>query len=94
MGKEILTFGNIEIEKNKFYSNMIPIFLKDIDIEKVLASNKISFGDKNYKFFIGCLYNNNKFKPLHIMLPKTSAYVKSYDGQTKWMCFLMEDLID
>ena len=34
---------------------------------------------------------NNKVKPLHIMLLKTSAYVKSYDGQTKWMHFLLED---
>ena len=25
------------------------------------------------------------------MLPKTSVYVKSYDGQTKWMSFLIED---
>ena len=25
------------------------------------------------------------------MLPKTRVYVKSYDGQTKWMCFLIED---
>ena len=25
------------------------------------------------------------------MLPKTSAYVKSYDGQTKWIYFLTED---
>ena len=25
------------------------------------------------------------------MLPKTSAYIKSYDGQTKWMYFLIED---
>ena len=25
------------------------------------------------------------------MLPKTNAYVKSYDGQTKWMYFLIED---
>ena len=25
------------------------------------------------------------------MLTKTSAYVKSYDGQTKWMYFLIED---
>ena len=24
------------------------------------------------------------------MLPKTSTYVKSYDGQTKWMYFLIE----
>ena len=25
------------------------------------------------------------------MLTKTSAYVKSYDGQTNWMYFLIED---
>ena len=25
------------------------------------------------------------------MLPKTSAYVKCDDGQTKWMYFLIED---
>ena len=47
MGKEILMFGDIEIEKNKFYQNKTPNFLKDVDIEKVLVSNKISFSDKN-----------------------------------------------
>ena len=57
--------------------------MKDIDTEKLLVSNKISFGEKNYKYFIGYLYNDHKVKPLHIMLPNTSAYVKSYDGQTK-----------
>ena len=25
------------------------------------------------------------------MLPKTSAYVKDYDGETNWMYFLIED---
>ena len=25
------------------------------------------------------------------MLPKTSAHVKSYDGQSKWMYFLLGD---
>ena len=25
------------------------------------------------------------------MLPKTSAYVKTYEGQTKWTYFLIED---
>ena len=25
------------------------------------------------------------------MLPKTSAHVKRYDGQTNWMYFLIED---
>ena len=91
VGKEILTFGDIEIEKNKFYHSKIPIHLRDVDIEKVLVSNKICFGEKNYKYFIGYLYGDHKVKPLHAILPKTSAYVKSYDGQTKSMYFLIED---
>ena len=60
MGKNIFTFGDIEIEKNEFYGNKTPIFLKDVDIGKVLVSNKISFGEKNYKYFIGYLYNDHK----------------------------------
>ena len=83
MGKEIWTFGSTEIEKSKFYFYKTPIFLKDADIEKVLVSNKITFGEKNYKYFIGYLYNDNKVKPLHIMLLKTSAHVKRYDGQAR-----------
>ena len=51
---------------------------------------------KNYKYFSSSLYNDNKLKPLRIMLPKISAYVKSYDEQTKWMYFLIEcdDLLE
>ena len=84
-------FGNIKINKTKFYRNKTPILLKDVDIEKVLVSNKISFGEKNYKYFTGYWYDNRKVKSLYIMLPKTSTYVKRYDGQTKWMYFLIED---
>ena len=87
MDKEILTFGDIEIEN---YRHKTPILLGNVDIEKVLVSNKIYFGEKNYKYFIGYLYNDHKVKPLNIMLPKTSAFVKSYDGQTKWMYCLIE----
>ena len=52
---------------------------KGVDIEKVLVSNKISFSEINGKCFIGYLYDNHKVKPLRIMLPNSSAYVKSYD---------------
>ena len=67
------------------------LFLKDVNIDKVLVCNKISFGEKNYKYFIDYLYNEHKVKALNIMLPKTSADVKSFDGQTRWMYFLIED---
>ena len=63
----------------------------DIDFEKVLVSNQIPFAGKNYKYFIGYLYSGNKIKALNIMLPKTIAYVKSYDGKIKWMYFFIED---
>ena len=36
----------------------------DVDIEKILVSNKILFGEKSYKYFIAHLYNGNKVKPL------------------------------
>ena len=72
-GKEILAFGRIEINLKKT-GHKTPIFLGNVDIEKVLVSNKISFGEKIYKYFISYLYNDNKVRPLHIMLPKTSAF--------------------
>ena len=36
-------------------------------------------------------YNGNKVKPLKIILPRTSAYLKSCDGVNKWMHFLIKD---
>ena len=47
MGKEMLTFWDIEIEKNKFYHYKSPVPLRDVDIDKVLVSNKISCGKKS-----------------------------------------------
>ena len=81
MGKKILRFDNIDIEKNTFYLRKTTI---------------LQFGEKSDKDFIGYLYDNYKIKPLHIMLPKTSAYVKNYSEQTKQKYFLIEgnDLLE
>ena len=38
--------------------------------------------EERIKYFIGYLYDDYKIKPLHIMLHKTSAYVKDYDKKT------------
>ena len=65
--------------------------MEDVDIDNLLVPNKISSGEKNYKYFIGYLYDDYKTKSLHMMLPKRRPYVKGYDGQTKWMYFLIED---
>ena len=46
--KRYLTFGKIEIQKHKLYHYKKPISLKDVHIENVLISNKISSGKKKY----------------------------------------------
>ena len=55
MGKEIFTFGDIEIEKKKkrIDRNKTAIISKNVHNEKVLVPNKISFGEKNCKYLIG-----------------------------------------
>ena len=73
--------------KKKKYCYGSPIVLEDVDMEKVLVSIKISAGEKSYKYFISFLYEYNKIKPFHIMLPKMSAYVKSNDCQTNRIFF-------
>ena len=54
------------------------LFLEDVDIEKFLVPNKISSGEKIYKYFIGYLYNDHKVNSLHIMLSETSTYVNKF----------------
>ena len=43
-----------------------------------MVSNKISFTEKKYA--IGYL-DENKVRPLTIILPKTNAYIRGYDDQ-------------
>ena len=83
MGKEILTYENVKFEFLPPSDSFFYYFFlfggrgRGVDTGKVLVSNKISFSEKNYKYLIGYLYNDNKEKSIHIMLPKPSAYVDS-----------------
>ena len=47
------------------------------------ASSMVSSDETNYKHFVGYKFDYYKVKSLQIMLLKTSAYVKDYDGEAK-----------
>ena len=65
---------------------------EDLDINNVQLTSMVSSGEKNYEFFIGYKdHDDYKIKPLHIMLPKTSTYLKSYDRETKQMNIFIKD---
>ena len=56
-----------------------------MDINKMVVSNKVSFGKKGFKYFIG-YKDARKAKPLCIFLPKMSPYRKDFD-ETKYVSF-------
>ena len=89
MDKGIITFGNIQIEKQKFHCYKNSVFLKYVNIENIFISSNIFPVEKNYKHFIGYIDDFYKTKSLDIMFPKTSTYAKHYDGKTKSMYFLI-----
>ena len=50
MEKASIKFGDIEIEK-QFHEHKRPISIKNIDINEIVVSNKVSFGKKSFKYF-------------------------------------------
>ena len=51
------------ILKNKFHQQKSPLSIKNIDINKIIVSNKVSIGQKDFKYFIG--YKDAKKLDLH-----------------------------
>ena len=81
VSKEVIAFGNIEIGKREFHHCKNLILSEDVDIDKMLISSMVSSSEKNYKYFFGYIDDDFKIKPLHIMPPNMSTYVKSYNGE-------------
>ena len=49
MDKKMVHFGNTEIRKHKFYQNKNPTLIENVDINKIVVSNKVCFGKNNFK---------------------------------------------
>ena len=71
----IIKFQDIKIKKQKFYQHKEPVSIKDIDINKITVSNKVSFGKKRFKYLISYIYAKT-IRSLYIFLPKMTAYRK------------------
>ena len=89
MDKKIIKFDDTEIEKYKFKQYKRPILIDNIDVNKIVVSNKISFGKNGFKYFIGNK-DAKKIGPLCIFFPKMSAYRRDFD-KSKCMSFLIKD---
>ena len=86
MNKTIEKFGDTEIEKYKCHQHKSFISINNMDINKLVVSNKVSFSKKRFKHFIG-YKNSKKVRLLCILLPKMNAYRRDF-SETKCMPFL------
>ena len=90
MSGKSINFDDIKVTKSSFYKNKKLFSLNDIDVNKILVSNKEPYGTKNsLKCFIA--YNDgDAIRPLCILLPQMIGYVKHFDSN-KTMSFKTSD---
>ena len=64
--------------------------LDSVDLSKIVVSSRWKLNDTTYKYFCGYL-NNDVIKPLCVILPQMSRYIKYFDNGGKNMSFVTDD---
>ena len=90
MSSQKIKFGDKEVDRKKFYSSKEAILLDSVDLNKIVASNRWKLNDIAYKYFCGYL-NNDVIKPLCVILPQMSGYIKYFDNGGKNMSFVTDN---
>ena len=90
MSEKRLKFNNIKLNKKEFHKSKEPIDLLSVDLDQVVVSYKFKHNDEGFKHLID--YVEGKIvKPLCIILPQMSGYIKYFENGNKNMSFLIKD---
>ena len=91
MSEQTLKFNDIVVNKKEFHASKQAIALNSVDTNKIVVSDKFKYSDNGSKYFIGYLDDDDIIRPLCIMLPEKSGYIKYFDDGGKNMSFKIED---
>ena len=69
MGKKIIKFDDTGIEKRIFYQHKSHFWIDNIDISKIVVSDKVCLGKKYFEYFIS-YKDAKKTRLLCIFLPE------------------------
>ena len=75
MSEQTLKFGDIVVNKREFHASKQAIALNLVDTGKIVISNTFKYSDDGSKCFIGYLHDDDKIRPLCIILPQMSGYI-------------------
>ena len=90
MSKKTLKFDNVEVNKKEFHTSKQPIALDLVNVDQILISDKFKHSDTGFKYFIG-YRDDNVIRPLCIILPQMSGYIKYFENGGKNMSFMIKD---
>ena len=90
MSSQKIKFRDKEIDKKKLYSPKEAILLDSVDLTKIVVSSRWKLNDTTYNYFCGYL-NNDFIKPLCVVLPQMSGYIKYFDNNGKNISFVTDD---
>ena len=83
MSEKTLKFDDIVINKKEFHASKQVIALNLVNTSKIVASDKFKRSDDSFKYFIDYLHNDHVIKPLCIILPQMSGYIKYFENGGK-----------
>ena len=90
MSEKTLKFDNIRVNKKEFHKSKQPIDLMSVNVDQIVISDKFKHSDEGFKYFIG--YQEDEIvKPLCIILPQMSGYIKYFENGGKNMSFIIKD---
>ena len=90
MSEKALKFDNIRVNKRQFHKSKQPIDLNLINVDQIVVSDKFKHSDDGFKYFIGCK-EGEIVKPLCIILPQMTGYIKYFENGGKNMSFVIKD---
>ena len=89
MSEKTLRFNNIRLNKKEFHNSKKPIDLLSVNVDQIVVFDKFKHSNEGFKYFIG--YQEGEIvKPLWIILPQVSGYIKYFENGGKKMSFLLK----
>ena len=73
--EKTLTFNNIRLNKKKIHKSKEPIELMSVIVDQIVVSDKFKHNNEVFKYFIG-YQKGGIVKPLYVILPQVSGYIK------------------
>ena len=85
----------MSVNKEELHKSKQPINLNLVNVDQIVISDKFKHSDDGFKYFIG--YKEGEIvKPLCIILPQMSGYIKYFENGVKNMSFMIknDDVLD